>query len=211
LRRLPEQCEAPLLYVALGDSTVAGEGATSFDRSYPALLERRLQTVYPNARLQNLGIGGAVVGDVLDLQLRRAINLDPQLVTLSIGPNDINAGYSAAEYESGLRAVFDALNSSTEAVVVTNLIPDMSLARRYFAHEKARISRATMEFNHALEQAARSYDVELVDLYAPSRALGSGYQELLSADGFHPSDLGYDRWAEFMWFGIETRIACEMG
>jgi lysophospholipase L1-like esterase len=30
--------------------------------------------------------------------------------------------------------------------------------------------------------------------------------ELIGADGYHPSDEGYARWAELMWAAIEGRI-----
>jgi lysophospholipase L1-like esterase len=210
LRTLSEDCSAQVLYVALGDSTVAGEGASRPENSYPSRLERRLRRVYPNARLINLGIGGAIAADVVGLELPRAVELQPHLVTLSIGPNDINDGYAVDVYAASVRVILEKLANATDAVIVVNLMPDMSLAHRYLAHEKARISRTTMQFNHALENEARRFDVEIVDLYGPSRALGAGaYEELLSADGFHPSDLGYERWAEFMWIGIEARLGCE--
>ena len=32
------------------------------------------------------------------------------------------------------------------------------------------------------------------------------FAELLSTDGYHPSDAGYARWAELMWRGIEKRM-----
>src|SRR5882724_10810737 len=88
VRQLPPS-SAAFLYVALGDSTVEGVGATSPDRNYVALLYERLRAVYPRARVVNLGAGGATSADVLLRQLDRAIGLRPDLVTLSIGPNDI--------------------------------------------------------------------------------------------------------------------------
>jgi lysophospholipase L1-like esterase len=30
--------------------------------------------------------------------------------------------------------------------------------------------------------------------------------ELIGADGYHPSDAGYARWAELMWDGIARRL-----
>jgi len=30
--------------------------------------------------------------------------------------------------------------------------------------------------------------------------------ELIASDGYHPSDLGYARWAELMWDAVRSRI-----
>jgi lysophospholipase L1-like esterase len=46
-----------------------------------------------------------------------------------------------------------------------------------------------------------------VDLYSASRQEVPRRPELIGADGYHPSDEGYARWAELMWAAIEGRIA----
>ena len=43
--------------------------------------------------------GRATAADVLDAQLRRALALHPDLVTLSIGPNDITRDRDVQQYE----------------------------------------------------------------------------------------------------------------
>jgi lysophospholipase L1-like esterase len=45
----------------------------------------------------------------------------------------------------------------------------------------------------------------VVDLYQPSQAALPAHPELVSTDGYHPSDVGYERWAELMWVAIEPR------
>jgi acyl-CoA thioesterase-1 len=207
-RRLPDDTTAPLRYVALGDSTVAGVGATSPATTYVGQLHRRLRTVYPNARLDNLGVGGATSGDVVARQLERAVALAPQLVTLSIGPNDITTHVPPADYERNVAAIFDRLTRATSAVVVANLLPDLAVTPRFRAHEaKPVVARLTVEFNDALARQARLRGVELVDLYGPSRVEVPAQPELMSRDGYHPSDAGYARWAELMWVGVERRLA----
>ena len=98
-RGLPRDRRASLVYVALGDSTVEGIGATSRDRNYVSRLLDHLRAVYPNARVVNLGIGGATSADVLAGQLDQAVLLRPDLVTISIGPNDITQGDTVQQYE----------------------------------------------------------------------------------------------------------------
>jgi lysophospholipase L1-like esterase len=207
-RLLPADRSAAVTYVALGDSTVEGVGASSPRLNYVSLVHARLRAVYPNARLTNLGVGGATSAHVLLRQLDRAIELSPHLVTLSIGPNDITTGVSVTSYERNLETVFGRLGSETTAVVVANLIPDLAVTPRFSRSRKRdAVATLTVRFNDALARRARAHGVQLVDLYAASQREVPRRPELLWSDGYHPSDAGYARWAELLWEGVEARIA----
>lgn len=206
-RMLRADRAGPLVYVALGDSTVEGIGATSAAVTYVARIHERLRAWYPQARAVNLGVAGATSADVVAGQLERAIALGPDLVTLSIGPNDITGRVSVREYERHVDTIFTRLRKETAAVVVVNLLPDLAVTPR-FRNDPARdvVGRLSIEFNEALARRARDHGAEVVDLYAPSRTEVMARPELIASDGYHPSDLGYARWAELLWAGIERRI-----
>ena len=207
VRTLPADRSAAVLYVALGDSTVEGVGATSPDRNYVSRLHERLRAVYPSARVVNLGAGGATSADVLLRQLDRAIGLRPHLVTLSIGPNDITTRVPVATYEMNLETILGRLRYETSAVAVVNLIPDLAVTPR-FSRSRLReaVGRQTIVFNEALERKGWAHGAELVNLYAASQREVPLQPELISSDGYHPSDTGYARWAELVWTGVEARI-----
>src|SRR5262249_60725605 len=118
-------------YVALGDGTVEGVGATRAEFNYVSRLHERLRAVYPAARVVNLGVGGATSADVLRRQLERAIELSPHLVTLSIGPNDITTRVGVAEYERNIDTILGRLRDETTAVAVVNLIPALVESPRF--------------------------------------------------------------------------------
>src|SRR3989304_3418945 len=136
-RRLPNDRTQAVTYVALGDSTVYGEGATGSERNYVSLLHERLRAVYPASRLGNRGVRGASAANVVDGQLERAVALRPDLVTLSIGPNDITRGRAEAEDEQDLETIFGMLLKETPAVLAVNLIPDLTLTPRFRGREGA--------------------------------------------------------------------------
>ena len=206
-RILPVDHSAVLQYVALGDSTVEGVGATRAKFSYVSRLHERLRSVYPATRLTNLGVSGATSADVLERQLERAIALSPQLVTIAIGPNDITRRVGVAEYEHNVNAILGRLRDETSAVVVVNLIPDLVVTPRFRKHRaRDALARQTVRFNEALEHLVRAYGAEVVDLYTASQREIPGRRELVARDGYHPSDKGYARWAELVWAGIEARI-----
>jgi len=208
VRTLPADRGTAILYVALGDSTVEGVGATSRSRNYVSRLHERLSAAYPAARVTNLGVGGATSADVRARQLDRAIGLRPHLVTLAIGPNDITTRVPLAAYAQNVEAILGRLRRETTAVVVVNLIPDLAVTPRFRGspHQEA-VGRQTIAFNEALERASRAHGAELVNLYSASQREVPLRPELMSADGYHPSDAGYARWAELVWAGVEARMS----
>jgi lysophospholipase L1-like esterase len=183
-------------------------GATTPGASYVARVPARLRAVYPRAGVVNLGVGGATSADVIADQLERAVLLRPRLVTLSIGPNDITAHVPVGDYERNVDTIFRRLTRETDAVVVANLLPDLAVTPRFRGRERtADVSALTVRFNEALLRRARASDIEVVDLYRPSQAEIPHRPELLAGDGYHPSDVGYERWAEIVWAGVTRRIA----
>ena len=205
-RRLPADRLAPLLYVALGDSTVEGVGATGAARTYVAALHARLRERYPAARVANLGVAGATSADVLSAQVPRAVELRPHLVTLSVGPNDITSRVPVHQFARNLDAILAALRE-TRAVLVVNLLPDLAVTPRFrLGPERAVVGRLTVQFNDVVTRTGREHRAEAVDLYGPSQSEVPGRPELVAGDGYHPSDAGHARWAELMWQGIARRL-----
>lgn len=207
LRMLPERRSDPIVYVALGDSTVEGVGATRRGANYVSRLHERLRSVYPAAQVVNLGVGGATSADVAIDQLKRAVIAAPHFVTLSVGPNDITTRVPVADFERRIDEILGVLARDTSAVVVVNLLPDLAVTPRFRSSEaREAVGRLTVLFNEALRRQARAHGAELVDIYAPSQKEVPERPELMADDGYHPSDIGYARWAELMWAGVSARI-----
>jgi acyl-CoA thioesterase-1 len=205
-RWLPRDSTAPILYVALGDSTAQGIGASQPEAGYVSRLHQRLRELYPAARLNNLSANGATSADVLGEQLPQALALRPHLVTLSVGPNDLTSGVSVDQFQDNVDRILTALRE-TGAVVVINLLPDLAVTPRFRTSRwRDAVERTTAEYNRALEAVARRNGAQLVDLYLPSHQEVPRRPDLISADGYHPSDAGHGRWAELMWAGIRARI-----
>ena len=204
---LPADCGAPVDYVALGDSTVVGVGASSPANSYVSRLSVRLRTAYPRGVTTNLGVSGATSADVVREQLPKVGSLHPSLVTLSVGPNDITQGKDVTQYRDNIRKLLDALLGDISAVTVVNLLPDLALAPRFTPDERSRLETRTQQVNDVLRGEQGRRGLELVDLYTASQRERPGHPELFSADGYHPSDAGYARWAELMWSGVARRVA----
>ena len=207
VRMLPADRDVEVVYVALGDSTVEGIGASAADKNYVSRLDARLRDHYPRTRTVNHGVNGATSYDVREGQLTRAIGLKPQLVTLSIGPNDITSRVPVEAYAENLDAILGRLAGETGAVVVVNLLPDLAVTPRFRSRDTAPlVGKLSVEFNEVVARTAKRHGALVVDLYAASRKEVPGHPELLAEDGYHPSDLGYARWAELMWDTVRARL-----
>ncbi|MDC0708450.1 SGNH/GDSL hydrolase family protein [Stigmatella sp. ncwal1] len=183
-------------YVALGDSSAVGVGA-SRGGGYPERLASRLRQQGASLGLTNLGMSGAVVQDVITSQLKRAVAIQPTLVTLGIGTNDLWRGTSVEDFREGLDRIARRLKPTGASLVVVN-IPDMALApvaRLVPSHlYEGRIE----PFNEALHAVALAHGWHQVDLYTASREFLPHRSDFFCHDGFHPSDAGYDQWADLM-------------
>jgi lysophospholipase L1-like esterase len=187
----------PIVYVALGDSTGAGVG--SRNGGYVARLFTRLHEHRAGSELVNVCVSGATTEDVLRGQLQRGVDRSPDLVTLGIGINDIGHGFSIEQFAKNYDEILTTLKQKTKATIVVSNIPDVSSAPRIPASLRAEYQRRIETFNQRLEDIARRHEVTIFDVFTITRSELPLHPEYFSSDGFHPSDAGYELWAEQMW------------
>jgi len=199
------QPDAPVVYVALGDSTGVGMGARK-GGGYVARLFERIERVRPNSRVVNLCVSGARTNDVLRAQVPRVAAAHPTLVTVGIGINDLTNNVPLERFAVSQEAIMRRLRAATNAPVVATNIPDISPAPAVPEFARAEAARRIALFNERIAQIAAAHQVTLVDAYTMSRDVIPAHPEFFSADGFHPSDEGYEYWAKMMWPAVKTAI-----
>lgn len=195
--RLSDSMTGPIKYLALGDSTGAGVGAR--DGGYVARLFNRIVALRPGSEVTNLCVSGATTGDVLRAQLERGLRSDPHLITLGIGINDIGHGVSLEQFSKNYEELLSRLRTDTKAAIVVTNIPDISSAPRIPPSARQEYHQLIVAFNQKLGEIASRHQVSLFDIYAVTHEQLASHPEFFSADGFHPSDEGYQFWAEQMW------------
>jgi lysophospholipase L1-like esterase len=194
---------APVVYVALGDSTGVGYGAR--EGGYVQRLLARIQQQHPEARGVNLSKSGASSADALRDQVKRCSELHPTLVTVGLGANDILRGVRVEQFADNYERIVVRLKEMGAHIVAMNL-PDMSLAPTIVGATRDDTRRRILLFNKSIEEIAGRHGVPLVDLFGATRELIPAHPEFFSSDGFHPSDKGYEFWTEAMWSTVETAI-----
>jgi acyl-CoA thioesterase I len=196
-RGVIEMKSGPIVYVALGDSTGSGVGARN--GGYVARLFRRLLEHRGGSELVNLCVSGATTDDVLRGQLQPGVQRSPDLVTLGIGINDIGHSFTIEQFAKNYDQILSTLKEKTSATIVVTNIPDISTAPRIPASMRAEYQRQIETFNQRLEEIARRHEVTIFDIFTITRRALPSHPEYFSSDGFHPSDDGYELWAEQMW------------
>ena len=188
---------AELLYLALGDSTAKGVGAVS-GGGYPDRLLTKLRPAYPRLKLLNVGQSGATTSDLMADQVPRALLTRPRLITLGIGINDVGLQIPDDAFALNLEEIVVSLRKLDAPIAVTN-IPDLSLAPAVAGLVPRSVYERRIElFNEHVTATAARHGLALVDLFAWSREALPQRPEMFSPDGFHPSALGYDVWAQRM-------------
>ena len=185
-------------YLALGDSYTIGEQVLIKD-SFPYQLVQLL-------RNKSLLFGApeiiAKTGWTTDELLAgiEAIELLPgyDLVTLLIGVNNQYRGRATENYANEFSvllkmAIQFALDKPQQVVVLS--IPDWGVTPFATGRNRQEISEKIDAFNSINSSIALDYGVHYLDITAGARE-AAFRNDLVAADGLHPSSIEYARWAE---------------
>jgi lysophospholipase L1-like esterase len=174
-------------YVAIGDSQT--EGLWDGDDAVGVLgfadrLATMLDSLYPGLQYANLAIRGKLLNDVLKEQVPAALAMQPDLITVCAGMNDvIQPGLSFGRALAELDFVYAALAGSG-ATVVTTTFPNVAQFLPFGRVVSGRLAR----INFAIRAAAARYGFRLVDLY---NAASMRDWDTWSIDRVHASTKGH--------------------
>lgn len=192
----------PVRYVALGDSYTIGTSVAEFER-WPNQVVARLASpeagsaARPLELVGNLAVNGFTSSDVIAVELPALAALDPELVTLLIGVNDVVQGVPLVTYRSNLERILDELAvrvGSHRIVAVTT--PDYTVTPAGADYgDPARQAAGIRAVNEGLGDVAKDRRVVVVDIHDLSLRAGSD-RSLVARDGLHPSGTQYALWVD---------------
>lgn len=173
------------LWVVLGDSTAQGLGAPGPRGGYVGqTLQQLRRTSGRHWQVLNLSVSGALMRDVLAVQIPSLEGQRPDLVTCGAGANDIL--YSApATLFSDLRTLLAAVPEGTVMLDLPLLSGFWGIVGRMSVPYISRINRVIREV-----AGARRLEVAAV-----SRHFVPPWTGKFSVDNFHPSQDGYRDWS----------------
>lgn len=199
----PERLEVrpgpdPSHVVWLGDSTTTGVGADDFTDSMAYRVAAGL-TDGP-VELTVLGRSGDQVHEVLEDQLPRVADAEPDVVLISIGANDVTALTRQPTFEDRYRRlVAGVLEAAPQTRVIAVGIPDIGTAPRIPVPLRQIAGFRGSQLDDEIEEIARTAGerIAYVDLAGPTSPIfSSDPDRYFAADDFHPSSAGHRVWAD---------------
>jgi len=176
----------------VGASDAVGVGARNpeVDGWVPRLGARLGQNVH----VVNLGVSGSTLAQAIDEQLGPAMDAHPDVVTVWLAVNDLNARVTLDVYARDLDRLLAGL-SSTHARILVGNVPDLARLASAAGRDPAALDEQIGRWNEVIASTSARYGATVVDLHARWREVAD-HPEYLSADGFHPSSEGYARLAD---------------
>lgn len=193
------------LYVAIGDSFTAGTGCGPGE-AWAERLAAGLRRRSPDMAFRNLAVHGATSAEVLE-QLPEAIQLEPDLVTVVCGANDVlkSTRPNIPAYARRLASIIGRLRGANPGVrIVTATAPERWDFLDLRPRTRRRVEHGIVRLNRATRTVAGSYGVPCLDVASHP---GLSVPENFAPDGLHPSALGHLRAAR----GFAVLLATELG
>jgi lysophospholipase L1-like esterase len=178
-------------YVALGDSFTSGT-----DPRQPRWADEVARALGPSTRYANLAEIGATSREVEERQVEAALCLDPDLITLICGANDVLESVRPEPEAFGerLSRMLDRIGAEVpEAAVVTATYPDLSRFLDLRERTRERVRRGVSGFNEVVRGVAGAHGALLLEW---SEHPGTVERGNFAPDGFHPSAEGHRRAAD---------------
>lgn len=185
-------------YVALGDSYTIGTSVDEEER-WPNQLVARLADAGESLELVgDLGVNGHTSGDLIRDELPRLARLQPELVSVQIGVNDVVQGVPDERYGANVSEILDTILALVPAVrAFAVATPDYTVTPQGAAFGAPDLQRAgILHVNEIIRRACEERGVEFVpQIFEISSEVGDD-PAMLAVDGLHPSRAQYARWMD---------------
>ena len=179
-------------YVAIGDSLTAGRGDEGRD-GRPIGWAQRLADILGvrttvRCSLTNLAVDGATVHEVLSKQLPAVAARKPDLVSVTVGINDIRRrDFDELSFKADLGQLFEAL-AATQATLLTCTLPDLSVIMS-LSQDLHEVVRERMRLaSDIIREQAESYGAVCLDAWSLP---GVTDPDLYAPDRLHPNSKGH--------------------
>jgi len=171
-----------ITYLALGDSAAQGIGATNPMKGYVGLIANSIEEKSgKSVRIVNISKTGAKFDDYLKDQAPMIATLQPDVITIQIGANDIKL-FNADEYRAKFKKVLETLPDGT-------FVSNMPLF-----NSRPGSTESGKKGSAIIQEELRNYpNLRFVDLQKETTEHQSVFG--FAPDLFHPNNISYKNWA----------------
>ena len=200
----------PIRYVAVGDSFTEGVGDVDPDRpngvrGWADRVAEQLTLRFPRTTYANLAIRGRTMAPILDEQIDAALELEPTLVSIYAGGNDILR--PSVDIDDMMVGYEDALSRlrSSGAHVLTFTGFD---AKNFYGVFKGTRGRAAI-YNELLREIVDRHGLILVDYWRMSKEFSDS--RYWAPDRLHMNTRGHRKLAGKVLEALEVTPAVDLG
>jgi lysophospholipase L1-like esterase len=190
-RHVPNAEREVSCFVALGDSFTAGTGCAPGE-GWADRIAAELRTRNPRLIYRNLAADGATSEAVLG-QLGEALQLEPDLVTVICGANDVlrSVRPDIEGYERRLEEILDRTGRVLPgSAILTATSPEGWRFMELGPRTKARVTEGLRRVNEATRAISARRAIPCLDVVDhPGLADATNF----APDGLHPSAIGHER------------------
>jgi len=186
--------EASVRFVALGDSYTIGTSVTDGERWPDQLVER-----VPGVELVgNPAVNGYTSLDLINEELPQLDALQPELVSILIGVNDVVQGVPDSQYAGNVAIILEELLTRLPPNrILCVATPDYTVTPSGESFgDPVQQSDAIVRANAILREACESRQVRFVPEIFEISQTARDDRTLVADDGLHPSGAQYRLWVD---------------
>lgn len=138
----------------------------------------------------NRGISGQTTGQILMRFRADVIKLNPRIVVLLCGTNDIaeNQGPTTLEMiENNISSMIEIAKSNNIKIILCSILP----VHEYYWSKDIKPAEKVIKLNHWLKKYSFKNDVYYLDYFSSFVDKNNGMKSKYSKDGVHPNKEGY--------------------
>ena len=193
----------PVRMAWIGDSVVAGVGASRADATVPRVVAAALDRP---VRLDVFAESGERVAGALSEQVPKLERLPepPQIVVVEIGANDVTHLTGLDDFRSQYDELMDRVEGVGADHVLALGIPAFHTTPRFLQPLRAIVGWRARQVDEQVRLSAEAHGAAYVNISGyTSEEFGDDPDRYHAEDNFHPSDAGYALWAEAVLEALE--------
>lgn len=197
-----------LKYLAMGDSTAVGLGASEISNTYTYKIAKTLSTNY-EVNYKNIGVVGAKTEDIINNQLEQATDFKPDVVTISIGGNDATHLVSPKKVMENLNSIIERITKETSAKIYLTDTPNFKWATVLPWFYRKLLETRSQSLNKKIKEIEIKRNdgrVKIVNIHDFGWSSFPDLSKTNAKDNFHPNDLGYQNWTNAFLDRMKTDL-----
>jgi len=180
--------------LCFGDSITAGYGLEDSNEAYPALLQKKIDSLDLNYTVINSGLSGETTAGGRS-RLSWVMKQKVDIFLLELGGNDGLRGIPLTETKANLKAIIETIQneSPNTRIILAGMELPPNMGKVY-----------TTEFRELFAEIASQYDVAFIPFIL--KDVG-GIKALNQNDGIHPTAEGHKIVANTVWEVLRPMVA----